>query len=82
MVFGASSLPEPRNKQQLSPHSTSGPAQELLEASRESPDGVIRLAALQAVQSAPETALSFGLYEKRDIVDVLSVAKRAEHAER
>jgi hypothetical protein len=45
-------------------------AQELFEA-LESLDGVIRLAALQAVQSAPETALSFGLYEKRDLIDVL-----------
>jgi len=37
----------------------------------ESPDGMIRLAALQAVQSAPETSFSFGLYEKRDLIDVL-----------
>ncbi len=45
-------------------------ARELFDA-LESSDGVIRLAALQAVQSAPDTALSFGLCEKRDLVDVL-----------
>jgi HEAT repeat protein len=45
-------------------------ARELFEA-LESPDGSIRLAALHAVQSAPETALSFGLYAKRDLVGVL-----------
>jgi hypothetical protein len=45
-------------------------ARELFEA-LESPDGAIRLAALQAVQQAPSTALSFGLYAKRDLVDVL-----------
>lgn len=47
----------------------------------ESPDGMIRLAALQAVQSAPETSLSFGLYEKRDLIDVLlSQAERLRAA--
>jgi hypothetical protein len=45
-------------------------ARELFEA-LESPDGAIRLAALQAVQQAPGTALSFGLHAKRDLVDVL-----------
>ena len=45
-------------------------ARELFEA-LESPDGWIRLAALQAVQQAPETALSFGLHDKRDLLDVL-----------
>jgi len=43
---------------------------ELFEA-LESPDGAIRLAALYAVQDAPETALSFGPYAKRDLLDVL-----------
>ena len=37
----------------------------------ESGDGTIRLAALQAVQQAPDTALSFGLCENRDVLDVL-----------
>ncbi len=37
----------------------------------ESSDGATRLAALQAVQKAPETALTFGLHSKRDLVDVL-----------
>jgi hypothetical protein len=45
-------------------------ARELFEA-LESPDGAIRLAALQAVQQAAATALSFGLHAKRDVVDVL-----------
>lgn len=45
-------------------------ARELFEA-LESLDGTIRLAALDAVQNAPETALSFGRYEGRDLVDVL-----------
>lgn len=45
-------------------------ARELFEA-LESPDGGIRLAALQAVQQAPSTALSFGLHAKRDLLDVL-----------
>jgi HEAT repeat protein len=45
-------------------------ARELVEA-LESPDGEIRLAALYAVQDAPETALSFGPYAKRDLLDVL-----------
>ena len=45
-------------------------ARELFE-SLESPDGAIRLAALYAVQDAPETALNFGPYAKRDLVDVL-----------
>jgi hypothetical protein len=45
-------------------------ARELFEA-LESRDGAIRLAALQAVHKAPETALSFGLYAKRDVIDVL-----------
>jgi len=45
-------------------------ARDLFEA-LESPDGAIRLAALQAVQKAPETALSFGLHVKRDVVEVL-----------
>lgn len=45
-------------------------ARELFEA-LESTDGAIRLAALYAVQDAPETALSFGAYAKRDLVDVL-----------
>jgi len=45
-------------------------ARELFEA-LESPDGAIRLAALHAVQNAPDTALSFGPYAKRDLVDVL-----------
>jgi len=40
-------------------------------AALESPDGAIRLAALHAVQNAPETALGFGPYAKRDLVDVL-----------
>jgi hypothetical protein len=37
----------------------------------ESGDGTIRLAALQAVQKNPETALSFGLHAKQDLIDVL-----------
>ena len=45
-------------------------ARELFEA-LESADGATRLAALHAVQNAPETALSFGPYAKRDLVDVL-----------
>ena len=45
-------------------------ARELFEV-LESGDGAIRLAALQAVQKAPETSLSFGLHAKRDLVDVL-----------
>ena len=45
-------------------------ARELFEA-LESPDGSIRLAALQAVRNAPGTALSFGLHAKRALVDVL-----------
>lgn len=45
-------------------------SRELFEA-LESPEGAIRLAALDAVQNAPETALSFGPYAKRDLVDVL-----------
>src|SRR5215471_15335190 len=45
-------------------------ARELFEA-LESRDGAVRLAALQAVQKAPETALSFGMHAKRDLVDVL-----------
>ena len=45
-------------------------ARELFEA-LESPDGVIRIAALQAVQNAPATALGFGLHANRDLVDVL-----------
>ena len=45
-------------------------ARELFEA-LESGDGATRLAALQAVQKAPETSLSFGLHAKRDLVDVL-----------
>lgn len=45
-------------------------ARDLFEA-LESSDGAIRLAALEAVQKAPETALSFGLHAKRDVVDVL-----------
>jgi hypothetical protein len=45
-------------------------AREVFE-SLESPDGAIRLAALYAVQDAPETALSFGPYAKRDLLDVL-----------
>jgi len=45
-------------------------ARELFEA-LESPDGTTRLAALQAVQNAPETAFSFGLHAKRDLIDVL-----------
>jgi hypothetical protein len=45
-------------------------ARELFEA-LESPDGGIRLAALQAIQQAPSTALSFGLHGKRDLLDVL-----------
>src|SRR5689334_1996060 len=40
-------------------------------AALESPDGAIRLAALHAVQNAPETTLGFGPYAKRDLVDVL-----------
>jgi hypothetical protein len=51
-------------------------ARELFEA-LESPDGAIRLAALHAVQNAPATALSFGPYAKRDLVDVL--LSQAEH---
>src|SRR5438477_7480994 len=51
-------------------------ARELFQA-LESPDGAIRLAALHAVQNAPETALSFGPYEQRDLVDVL--LSQAEH---
>jgi len=45
-------------------------ARELFEA-LESAEGAIRLAALHALQNAPETALSFGPYEERDLVDVL-----------
>jgi HEAT repeat protein len=45
-------------------------ARELFEA-LESPDGAIRLAALDAVQNAAETALSFGPYATRDLIDVL-----------
>src|SRR5947209_5151142 len=45
-------------------------ARELFEA-LESRDGPVRLAALDAVQNAPETALSFGPYEGRDLIDVL-----------
>ncbi|MEP6539385.1 MAG: hypothetical protein ABJF23_28870, partial [Bryobacteraceae bacterium] len=45
-------------------------ARELFEA-LESPDGAIRLAALHAVQDAPETALGFGSYEERDLINVL-----------
>ena len=45
-------------------------ARQLFEA-LESPDGEIRLAALYAVQDAPETALGFGPYATRDLVDVL-----------
>jgi HEAT repeat protein len=45
-------------------------ARDLFEA-LESRDGAIRLEALQAVQNAPETALSFGMHAKRDLVDVL-----------
>ena len=45
-------------------------ARELFEA-LESGDGATRLAALQAVQKAPETALSFGLHARRDLIDVL-----------
>lgn len=37
----------------------------------ESGDVKTRLAALQAVQRAPETALSFGLCDNRDVLDVL-----------
>jgi len=51
-------------------------ARELFEA-LESPDGAIRLAALHAVQDAPETALGFGSYEERDLVNVL--LSQAEH---
>lgn len=51
-------------------------ARELFEA-LESPDGAIRLAALHAVQNAPGTALSFGPYARRDMVDVL--LSQAEH---
>ncbi len=43
----------------------------------ESGEGSARLAALQAVQKAPETALSFGLHAGRDVVDVL--ISQAEH---
>jgi hypothetical protein len=45
-------------------------ARELFEA-LESPDGVIRVAALSAVQNAPATALGFGFHANRDLVDVL-----------
>jgi HEAT repeat protein len=45
-------------------------AREMFEA-LESSDGTIRLAALHAVQNVPETALGFGPYAKRDLVDVL-----------
>jgi hypothetical protein len=45
-------------------------ARELFEA-LESPDGAIRLAALHAVQNGPATALGFGPYAERDLVDVL-----------
>jgi hypothetical protein len=51
-------------------------ARELFEA-LESPDGTARLAALQAVQRAPATALSFGLHAHRDVIDVL--LSQAEH---
>jgi hypothetical protein len=37
----------------------------------ESSDGTIRLAALQAVQKDPDTALSFGLHANQDLIDVL-----------
>ena len=46
-------------------------------ASLESLEGVIRLAALRAVQEAPETALSFGSFQERDLIDVL--LSQAEH---
>src|SRR5215831_6269354 len=45
-------------------------ARELFEA-LESPDGAVRLAALHAVQDAPATALGFGPYLERDLVDIL-----------
>lgn len=45
-------------------------AQELFDA-LESPDSMIRHAALQAAQNDPETALSFGLHGGRDLIDVL-----------
>ena len=37
----------------------------------ESREGATRMAALQAVQKAPETAFSFGVREHRDVIDVL-----------
>ena len=46
-------------------------------AALESPEGVTRLAALRAVQEAPDTALSFGPFEQRDLIDVL--LSQAEH---
>src|SRR4051812_13579955 len=52
-------------------------ARELFEA-LESPDGAVRLAALHAVQDDPATALGFGPYFERDLVDVLlSQAERS-----
>jgi hypothetical protein len=46
-------------------------------AALESRDCAIRLAALEAVQKTPVTALSFGLHAERDVVDVpLSQAER------
>jgi len=43
----------------------------------EASDGTTRLAALQGVQKAPATALSFGLHARRDVIDVL--ISQAEH---
>src|SRR6476646_5077374 len=55
-------------------------ARELFEA-LESPDGAIRLAALDAVQNAPATALGFGPYAERDLVGVLLSQAEASQGE-
>jgi hypothetical protein len=35
------------------------------------PDPITRLGALRAVQAQPKAAMSFGLWEKRDVIDLL-----------
>ena len=45
-------------------------ARELFQA-LSAPDAPTRLSALHAVRLAPDTALSFGLYEGRDVIDVM-----------
>jgi len=56
--------------QQAAPPPPVRSARDLFQA-LESGDVKTRLAALQAVQRAPETALSFGLCDNRDVLDVL-----------